>query len=331
MIRNMSALLRCLLQGSVAAAVAISGNCAWAQNFPQKLVRITEPYSSGGGPDLVARLFADRFSKLWKHQVIVDSRPGASGFLAFDAVKKAQPDGHDLLLSGNAQLTINPSFLKSVPYDPERDFVPVALLYRTPFFLAVSSNGPFSSVRDVIASAKAQPGKMIAAVPYIGSPAHIGGATLDLLIGAQTTQIAFRENGPLFSALSNNDLSWSFTTPATAGGFLRNGKVKFLAVAARHRSASRPDIPTFEEAGGPAGLEISAWVAFLAPKGTPPDIVAFINRDVSKVLADAEVRERFAAFGFEPATSTPAELGEMIRNELRSNAEIIKRSGIRPD
>ena len=154
---------------------------------------------------------------------------------------------------------------------------------------------------------------------------------LEGLTGTQITHVPFRENAPLFVALLNNDLDWAFATPATAGAFLKGGKIKFLAIGSKHRFASYPDIPPLAEVGGPAGLEVGAWVAFVAPRGTPPEIIALINRDVNRVLAEPEVKERFAVFGFEPAPGTPLELAEIIRNDLKVNAEVIKRSGMKPE
>jgi tripartite-type tricarboxylate transporter receptor subunit TctC len=325
---------RTLRHIAVATAVGVglcAASVAQAQTFPTRVVRITSPYASGQGPDLVARVFADRLSKLWGQQVIVDARPGANGFIAFEAVKKAPPDGHDLLVTANAQMTINPSLFAKVPYDPVNDFAPVAMQYRTPFFFAVSSTGRYKSVQEVIAAAKANPGKITAGVPYIGSPAHLGGVMFEGLTGTQITHVPFKENAPLYVALVNNDLDWAFATPATAGAFLKGGKVKFLAIGSKTRFPSYPDIPTLAEAGGPAGLEVGAWVAFVAPRGTPPDIIALINRDVNRVLADPDVKERFAVFGFEPAPGTPAELAEIIRNDLKVNAEVIKRAGMKPE
>ncbi|MSQ70002.1 MAG: tripartite tricarboxylate transporter substrate binding protein [Betaproteobacteria bacterium] len=327
-------LFRCATAMALAAALPAllcAAPVAQAQTYPTKVVRITSPYASGQGPDLVARVFADKLAKLWGQQVIVDARPGANGFIAMDAVKKAPPDGHDLLVAANSHLTINPSLFAKVSYDPVNDFAPVAMQYRTPFFFAVSASGRYRTVNEVLAAARANPGKLTAGVPYIGSPAHLGGVMLEGLTGTQYTHVPFKENAPLFVALVNNDLDWTFATPASAGAFLKGGKVKFLAIGSKRRFASYPDIPTLAEAGGPAALEVGAWVAFVAPRGTPSDLIALINRDVNRVLADQEVKERFAVFGFDPAPGTPAELAEIIRADLKMNAEVIKRAGMKPE
>ncbi len=326
--------LRSVVTVTLAAALPLlmcAAPAARAQAFPAKVVRITSPYASGQGPDLVARVFADRLSKLWGQQAIVDARPGANGFIAIEAVRKAAPDGHDLLVIANSHLTINPNLFAKVPYDPVNDFAPVAMQYRTPFFFAVSAAGRHRTVQEVIAAARASPGKVTAGVPYIGSPAHLGGVMLEGLTGTQFTHVPFKENAPLYIALINNDLDWTFATPATAGAFLKGGKVKFLAIGSKKRLANYPDIPTLVEAGGPAGLEVGAWVAFVAPRGTPPEIIALINRDVNRVLAEPEVKERFAVFGFEPAPGTPLDLAEIIRSDLKTNAEVIKRAGMKPE
>src|SRR5713101_5588331 len=153
--------------------------------YPTKVVKILSPYSSGAGPSIFMRIMGDKLAKTWGHQVIVDSRPGASGFLAIEAVKNAAPDGHELLIVSNAHVAINPALYKKLPYDPEKDFVPVALIYRAPYFVTVSASGRYQTVRALIAAAKADTGKLTYGAPYIGSPSHLGGADFAFRIGTQ--------------------------------------------------------------------------------------------------------------------------------------------------
>src|SRR5499427_3996136 len=155
--------------------------CVWwaaaqGQAYPSKVVKVVAPYSASAGPTIFMRLVAERLSKAWGKQVIVDSRPGASGFLAIEAVKNALPDGHELLVVSNAHVAINPALYKKLPYDPQRDFAPVGMIYHTPFFVTVKSDGPYASVTALIAAAKARPGKLSYGAPYVGSPSHLGGA-----------------------------------------------------------------------------------------------------------------------------------------------------------
>ncbi|MFN0301279.1 MAG: Bug family tripartite tricarboxylate transporter substrate binding protein [Burkholderiales bacterium] len=313
------------------ASCALASTLALAQAFPTKPVRIVSPYASGQGPDLVARLFAERLSKAWNQQVIVEARPGANGFIALEALKKGTPDGHELAIASDAHLTINPHLLKNIPYDTESDFTPVALQFKTYFFVAVSATGPYRSFADIIAAAKASPGKLTTGVPYIGSPAHLGGLKLEHLTGTQMVHVPFKENAPLYTALVNDDLSWAFATPATAGGFLKGGRVRFVALAGPSRLRSYPDIPTLGETGGPAELEVSAWIAFLAPRNTPAEIVSVINREVNRILGESDFKQRMDTFGFHPTPATPAELSALIRADMKRNAELIKRVGIKSE
>lgn len=320
--------IRLLLVGM---ASMLASTIALAQGFPSKPIRIISPYASGQGPDLVARLFAERFSKVWNQQVTVEARPGANGFIAFEAIKKGIPDGHELAIASDAHLTINPHLLQSVPYDTEADFTPVALQFKTYFFIAVSATDPYRSFADIIAAAKAAPGKLTTGVPYIGSPAHLGGLRLEQLTGTQMVHVPFKENAPLYSALVNNDLSWAFATPATAGGFFKGGRVRFLALAGPNRLPGYPDIPTLGEVGGPGDLEVSAWIAFLAPRNTPAEIVNIINREVNRILGESDFRERLETFGFRPTPATPAELRQLIRADLQRNAELVKRINVKTE
>src|SRR5216684_6452764 len=159
--------------------------------YPTKVVKILAPYSSGAGPSIFMRIMGDKLAKAWGQQVIVDSRPGASGFIAIEAGKNAAPDGHELLIVSNAHVTINPALYKKLPYDPEKDFVPVAGLFNTPFFITVSTTGPYQSVPALIAAAKATPDGLIFGTPYVGSPGHLGGALFASLIGAKMTFVHF--------------------------------------------------------------------------------------------------------------------------------------------
>src|SRR6266852_5826085 len=163
------------------------------QAYPTRPVRIVSPYPSGLTPDIAARAIADRLSKTWGRAVIVEPRPGANGFLAIGAVKKAAPDGHELLLAGQAHLAINPRLFASVPYDPEKDFVPLSLIYRTPFFIAVSTAGTFKTIPELIAAGKASQRKLSYSSPYVGSPPHLGGALFAYLTGTQMVHIPYKE------------------------------------------------------------------------------------------------------------------------------------------
>ena len=313
------------------AVLALMASGVQAQTYPAKLVRIVSPYPTGITPDTAARLVADRLSKSWGQQVVVEPRPGANGFIAIGAAKKAAADGHELLLVGNAHLTINPHVFKSIPYDPEGDFLPVSLIYRAPFFLVVAADGPYRSIQDLVAAARARPDTVTYSTPYVGSPPHLGGAMLAALTDTKMQAVHFKEGPAIYTSVANGDVAFSVATSGSAGPLVRAGRLKLLALAAPERLASQPDVPTVKEAGGPAGYEVEAWVGLVAPRGTPPEIVRRIGADVASALADPEVRERYRNLGIQPVASSSGEMLDLIRADLGRTGDIVKRAGMQPE
>ena len=303
----------------------------WAQTFPNKTVRITSPFSTGIGPDLFARALADTLQKEWGQPVVVESRPGANGFIAIDALKKSAPDGHELLILADSHLAINPSLFKKLPYNVETDMTPVGGMYRTLFFVAVKSDGPYQSILQLIAGAKANPGKLTYGSPYVGSPSHLGNAVFDFETGTQTIHVPYKEQLQIFTSIANGDLTWAIATAASTTAMVKAGRVKLIAVAANKRLASHPEVPTVEEAGGPKDFVVAAWLALLAPQGTPQNIVRKISADTQKALSNPDMKKRIDALGFEAMPSGPEQIAEMIRTANRKNAEIIKRVGATAD
>ncbi len=303
----------------------------WAQTFPNKTVRIISPFSTGIGPDLFARALADNLQKEWGQAVVVESRPGANGFIAIDALKKSAPDGHELLILADSHLAINPSLFKKLPYNVETDMTPVGGLYRTLFFVAVKSDGPYQSILQLIAGAKANPGKLTYGSPYVGSPSHLGNAVFDFETGTQTIHVPYKEQLQIFTSIANGDLTWAIATAASTTAMVKAGRVKLIAVAANKRLPSHPEVPTVEEAGGPKDFVVAAWLALLAPQGTPQNIVRKISADTQKALANPDMKKRIDALGFEAMPSGPEQIAEMIRTANRKNAEIIKRVGATAD
>src|SRR5579864_4894925 len=212
-------LLRCLATAMLAAAAV--GHWAIAQTsvvqgYPSKVVRITLPYAAGAGPAVFTRLLAEQLSKLWGQQVIVDARPGASGFIAIEAVKKLAPDGYELLGASNAHAAINPWLYKKIPYDIQADFVPIGMIYTKAFVITVSSTGPYQTVPALIEGAKANPGKLSLGTPYVGSPADLGGALFEFLTGTTMIHVPFKEQPQIYPAIANNDVTWTLSTLGSA-------------------------------------------------------------------------------------------------------------------
>ena len=325
---NARTLFLSLLAG---AALAAASPAALSQAFPSKPVRIVSPYPSGITPDIAARVIAERLTKTWGQPVIVEPRPGANGFIAIGAAKKAAPDGHELLLAGQAHLAINPNLFASVPYDVEKDFAPLSLIYRTPFFIAVSTTGPYKSIPDLIAAAKASQKKLSYSSPYVGSPPHLGGALFAFLTGTQMLHVPFKDGAQIYISVANGDVDWALGSIGSTLPLTKAGKIKLLAVATKSRLPDYPDVPTVTEAGGPAGYEVDTWVSLVAPRGTPPELARRISSDIAAALADGAVRERYRGIGVDPVSNTPAQLAELIRADLKVYSEIVKRAGVKAE
>jgi tripartite-type tricarboxylate transporter receptor subunit TctC len=323
--------VRAFLFPLAGALLAAASSGASAQGFPSKPVRIVSPYPSGLTPDIAARAIADRLSKTWGQPVIVEPRPGANGFIAIGAAKKAAPDGHELLLAGQAHLAINPRLFKSVPYDPEKDFVPLSLIYSTPFFVAVSTAGSYKTIPDLIAAAKASQRKLSYSSPYIGSPPHLGGALFAYLTGTQMVHIPYKEAAQMYIAVANGDVDFALGSVGSTLPLTKAGKLKLLAIAAKSRDPDHPEIPTVAEAGGPAGYEVDTWVSLVAPQGTPPELARRISADIAAALGDREVKERFKGIGVDPVSTTPAQLANLVKRDLEAYGEIVKRTGVTAD
>jgi len=304
---------------------------ARAQAWPSKAVRLVVPFAAGGPTDLVARVVGDGLSKSWGQQVVIENRPGASGFIAIEAMRNAAKDGHELLAVANSHMTINPSLYKKLPYDPDKDFVPVAMIYRTPFFMTVAANGPYADVRGLIAAAKANPDTVTYGSSYVGSPSHLGSAEFEYLTGTKMIHVPFKDQSQMYVSIANGDVGWAFSTLGSALPLMQSGKLKLIAIAAKQRLKTLPEVPTVEEAGGPAGFEVGSWLALVAPRGTPPDVVRRINADVNRALADPDVQLQLKNFGFDAAPGTPEQFAETIRTDAKKFGEVVRRTGARAD
>ena len=316
-----------------AAACLLPGAAAFAQEpqFPTRPVRLISPFPVGSGPDGVARLVADKLARAWAQPVTVDNKPGGNGFIAINAFKRGATDGHDLIHLENVHLTAYPHLFKKLPFDGNKDFELIAPLFKTYFFITVSADSKYRNVTDLVADAKANPGRLSYGSWSVGNPAHLGSALLETMTGTQMQHVVYKETNQLYGGVANGELTFALGTIATAGPLYRGGKLKFLAIAAPRRLAAYKDVPTVSEAGGPAGFEVAGWTAFAAPRGVSPAVVEKIRRDVDKALREPDVRDKFAAFGYEPFLATPTEFARHISDESSRFAEVIKKVGAHLD
>ncbi|RZJ03524.1 MAG: tripartite tricarboxylate transporter substrate binding protein [Haliea sp.] len=304
---------------------------AVAQTFPAQPVRLISPFPAGSGPDVIARIVGERLSAGWKQPVVIDARPGANGFLAAGAVKQAAPSGYDLLVADVGHLAISPSLFRNLPYDPKADFVPVGGVYRTSFFIVVGANSPIHSVRDLMAAAAAAPGKITYGSNSVGGPLHLGAAQVENVTGTKMLHVPYKEISQLYLAVSTGEIDWAMGSLASAGPLLKAGKLRLLAVADSVRSQAFPNVPTFEEAGGPKSVVVRSWVALMAPKGTPAATVASLNRSLNDVLRQPEVVDKFSTFGFVPYPMAPAGVSSLVESETVFYADMVRRTGASVD
>jgi tripartite-type tricarboxylate transporter receptor subunit TctC len=303
----------------------VSGAGAQA-NYPDKPVRIVVGFTPGSATDVTARIFAQKFNEAWNVPVTVENIPGSGGGVAAERVARSAADGTTLMWGANGALTINPSLQSRLGYDSAADFAPISLVLSMASIIAVNNELPARTIHDLLAMAKARPGKLSYATPGVGTPQHIGGELLKMLAGIDIIHVPYR--GAVFTDVIGGrvDIAWQ-----NAGAMLpivREGKLRGLAVTSLQRSPSIPELPTLAESGFP-GFEATSWFALVAPAGTPAPIVAKVHREMQSVLKDPDTRARLAQLGLDPVGNSPAELGATIKADIAKWAKVIKDAGIK--
>ena len=314
----------------LAVAALVAPPPAQAQAYPTKPVRMVVPFPPGGSLDIAGRLIAQKLSEAWGQTVVVENKPGAGGNIGADVVAKSPPDGYTILLGALSTHAVNPNLYKTMPYDAAKDFAPITLIAVTPNVLVVNASSPVNNVKEFIAYAKANPGKLAFGSGSNGSAGHLAGELFKVETGTDAVHIPFKGGAPATQALLAGDTQFMFDNLANAMAQVKAGKLKALAVTTAKRSPLVPDLPTMAEAGLP-GFDISTWYGFFAPAGTPPAIVAKWNADVTKILNSPDVRAKIVADGAEPSPNTPEQFAQMIAAELAKYAKIVKASGAKVD
>lgn len=306
------------------AGLGLGQATAQAQDYPSKPVRILTPFPVGSGPDGIARLLADKLSRAWGKPVVVENRPGGNGFVAIDAFKRGAVDGHDLIQLDNVHLTAYPHLLKNLPYDPAKDFEPLLPLFKAYFFVTTSKAGPYKTLGNLMADAKAKPGQLNYGSWSVGNPVHLGTARLAAATGTDMVHVIYKETSQLYTSVANADLAFALGSSGSTGSLYRAGKLSYLAVAAPRRLAAFPDVPTFGEAGGPPNFEVSGWTTLATPPNLPRAVTDKIRRDIEKALSEPSVLEKFTSFGYEPFPTTRDGFAHYIKDESAAMAEVIR-------
>jgi tripartite-type tricarboxylate transporter receptor subunit TctC len=299
-----------------------------ARNYPSRPIRIIIGYTAGGGNDIIARVVSGKMAEGLGQPVIVENRPGAQSIIAAELVAKAPPDGHTILMGPSGPMTINPATYAKLPYSPQRDFVPVSMIGSFPLILVVPASLPIRSVKELVDYAKANPAQ--ANYASSAAPFQIAAELFNQKTGTQFTHIPFKGSNESVIAVASGHVTMTISDPPPVSGPLKNSQVRALAVTSAQRHPSWPDIPTMAEAGIPE-MEIILWTAFFVPAGTPPAIVKRLQDEVARVVKLPEIRERFAAIGVDPVSSTSEELGRRVAADIARWTSVAKAANIKAD
>jgi tripartite-type tricarboxylate transporter receptor subunit TctC len=313
------------------ALPAAAQSAAW----PSRPVRIVVPFAPGGTTDILARAMAPELSKAFGQQFIVDNKPGAGGNLGADMVAKAAPDGYTLVMGTVGTHAINKSLYEKMPYDPQKDFVPVTLVAGVPNVMVMNAERAkalnLNTVNDFIKYAKANPGKLNMASSGNGTSIHLAGELFKSMAGVYMVHFPYRGSGPAILDLLAGTMDVMFDNLPSSMPQIKAGKLKAFAVTSAQRSSALPDVPTIEEAGGLKGFEASSWFGLLAPAGTPQDIVHRIQQEAAKALATPAMKEKLQVQGAIASGNTSAEFAKLIDSEIRKWAVVVKASGAKVD
>jgi tripartite-type tricarboxylate transporter receptor subunit TctC len=310
------------------ACVSSSGAVLAQDAFPARLVRVVVPYPAGGGTDILARFVADQLARKWGQAVIVENIGGAAGNIGAAEVFRAAPDGHTLLVTSPGPVATNSFLYKEMPYDPAR-WTPVALLATGPYVLVLRKNFDGATVKDLIARAKAAPGKITSATPGVGSVGHLATVQLEMLADIKTQHVPYRGLSPAINDIIAGHVDLMFDTPTTSLALHRDGKVKIVATGATERMRDLPEVPTIAEAGLPDYRAVT-WYAMMAPPQMPGALADRINRDVVEILSRPDVAERSRGIQMEPAAKSRTEAGKFFAEEAALWGKVIRQANIPP-
>jgi tripartite-type tricarboxylate transporter receptor subunit TctC len=298
-----------------------------AQTYPVKPIRLVVPFTPGGSTDLVARIAGQKLEEAWNQQVIIDNRPGAGGNVGLDYVAKSAPDGYTLVIGHIGTFGFGPSLYSRLPYDPVRDFAPIAMFATVPNMLVVNASLPVKSVKGLLALAKARPGQLNYGSAGNGSASHLAVEYFKLLSKTDIMHIPYKGTGPLVTDLIAGQTSLTITGVPPLYPQVRSGRLRALGVASAQRLPLLPEVPTIAEAGVP-GYESTTWFGLLAPAKTPKEIILKLNAELLKILQRPDVKERLLADGADPAGSTPEQFGAYIKSEIERWAKVIQQAGV---
>lgn len=311
---------------TLAACAAMAAVPTHAQTYPTKPVRIIVPYAAGGNTDITARAIAEKLTPVFKHQVIVDNRPGASTNIGSDAVARAAPDGYTLLMGGAAN-AINMSLFAKMPYDTLRDLAPVILCVKGANVLSIHPTVPARNLKELIALAKAKPGQLNFASSGAGSSNRMAGELLKVMAGIDITHIAYKGNTPALADTIGGHVHMIFSGVPSLLPHIESGRLRAIAIGSLKRFSALPKVPTFDESGV-KGYEATTWFGLMAPAKTPKDVIARLNTEIDRILKSPDLQKRFVNDGLEPMGGSPADFDKFIRDEIAKYERVVKAAKI---
>ena len=312
------------------AGLLLAAATLQAQNFPVKPVRVLTPFTAGSAIDTLARVLGQKMGDGWGQQVVIDNRIGANGIIGTEAAAKAPPDGYTIHLGNISTLAVNPHLYLKLPYDALRDFVPITLAATIPVVLVVHPSLPVKSVKELIALAKARPGQLNYASGGTGSAQHLPMEMLRVESGINIVHVPYKGLGPAFSDVLGGQVPMMFTGVSNVVPHMKTGRLRVLAIGSPKRSPTLPDVPTVAEAGV-AGFDFDSWTGYLAPAGTPKEIIVKLHADITRTLGLPEVKDKLTTLGFDLAGGTPDAFATLIKNDIARFGKLIKAAGIQAE
>ena len=310
------------------ALAAIAFPASAAEQFPVRPIRFIVPYAPGGNVDISARIIAPPLGEVLGQTVVVDNRPGAGGNLGASMVAKATPDGYTLLVGSSGPLSVNPVIFRNLPYDSLKDFAPISTVQAVPLVVLASPKSGFNSISGIVAAAKARPGKLTMASAGAGTTNHFAIELFASMAGIRVLHVPYKGSGPALSELLGGQVETMVDQLAASIGYVKDGRLKVLAVTTPQRAAALPHTPTLDELGY-KGYQASTLLGLLAPAGTPKPVVAQLNAALRKVMANNAVAERFRGLGANPGASSPEEFSARIRDELAQWRTLVKKLNLK--
>ncbi|HKU69749.1 MAG TPA: tripartite tricarboxylate transporter substrate binding protein [Burkholderiales bacterium] len=318
-----------MMRAPLLALLAMLAAQAAAQSYPARPIRMVVPLAAGGGTDLTGRIVAQKLAEQLGGSIVVENRPGGGSVIGTEVVARAAPDGYTLMTI-SPEFSINPSLLKSLPYDPYRDFVCISQLTSGQYFVSTHPSVPTRTLKELIALAKSRPGQVTYGSSGNGSANHLAGVMFQMLTGTKLIHVPFKGAGPAGNALMSGEIDFMFSSTSAAMAGIRSGRLRAIAVTGPKRLALTPEIPTAEEAGV-RGFVVTGWYLLMAPAATPRDIVAKLNAETSRAVHSPAVKERFATLGTEPVGSSLEECAGFVRSEIQKWEKVVKASGAKAD